>query len=400
MHQRRRVEKETPFTKLKQFDAYAKTLDDFRVKTSTGAAVTIACAMIIVILLLSEFFDYRSVHIESSLAVDTGRMERMQIELDITFRKIPCYVLTLDVMDVAGVHQNDIEHSIYKIQLAPDGTELQSERTTELGDGGANPQQVEKDYCGKCGGAQPPASGCCNTCEEVRQAYGRSGWSFNKPEQIEQCVREGYMQKIKEQANQGCRIQGHVKVNKVAGNFHVAPGKSFQRGLKHVHDIIQYLEQGLDFSHEVHHLNFGEKVPTGQGTNPLDGQKVQMEKKELEELYMFQYYLKVVGTRYYPLSKAPIFTNQYSVTQFNRNLKYKDARGNIRPPNGLPGVFFNFDISPMVVIQREERRSFASFLTAVCAIVGGIFTVFSLLDGAMWKAERQLRRKMEQAKPL
>lgn len=32
-------------------------------------------------------------------------------------------------MDVAGAHQNDIEHSVYKIQLAPDGTELKSEKT-------------------------------------------------------------------------------------------------------------------------------------------------------------------------------------------------------------------------------------------------------------------------------
>ena len=64
------------------------------------------------------------------------------------------------------------------------------------------------------------------------------------------------------------------------------------------------------------------------------------------------------------------------------------------------GVFFNFDISPMAVIQREERKSFASFLTTVCAIVGGIFTVFSLLDGIIWRVERSLRRKMELGKAL
>ena len=27
---------------------------------------------------------------------------------------------------------------------------------------------------------------CCNTCEEVRQAYLRKGWSFNDPNGIEQ----------------------------------------------------------------------------------------------------------------------------------------------------------------------------------------------------------------------
>ena len=154
-----------------------------------------------------------------------------------------------------------------------------------------------------------------------------------------QCVREGYIQKIKEQANQGCRIHGQIRVNKVAGNFHVAPGKSFQRGAAHVHDIVQYLQQGLDFSHEINRLNFGVQVPGVHAKNPLDGQVVQTNIQP-GELYMFQYYLKVVGTRYFSLRKPPVLTNQFSVTQFNRNLEYKDAMGNIRPPNGLPGMIF------------------------------------------------------------
>lgn len=32
-------------------------------------------------------------------------------------------------MDVAGEHQADVAHSIYKTQLAPDGTELKHEKT-------------------------------------------------------------------------------------------------------------------------------------------------------------------------------------------------------------------------------------------------------------------------------
>lgn len=54
----------------------------------------------------------------------------------------------------------------------------------------------------------------------------------------------------------------------------------------------------------------------------------------------------------------------------------------------------------MVVIQQEERKSFTSFLTATCAIVGGIFTVFSLLDGIIWRAERSIRQKRELGKAL
>lgn len=40
--------------------------------------------------------------------------------------------------------------------------------------------------CGSCYGGSPPASGCCNTCEEVREAYVRRGWSFVNPDSIEQ----------------------------------------------------------------------------------------------------------------------------------------------------------------------------------------------------------------------
>jgi hypothetical protein len=42
--------------------------------------------------------------------------------------------------------------------------------------------------------------------------------------------------------------------------------------------------------------------------------------------------------------------------------------------HGLPGVFFMFDISPILVQLSEQRRSFLHFLTGVCAIVGGVFT--------------------------
>jgi hypothetical protein len=202
----------------------------------------------------------------------------------------------------------------------------------DLGDTGPDPKVMGENYCGDCYGAQKPESGCCNTCDDVRKAYEGSGWSFNHPETIEQCTREGYLDKIKEQANQGCRIRGKVTVNKVAGNFHVAPGRSFQRGNAHVHDIQQYLEQGLDFSHQIEHLSFGAQIPNIH--NPLDNTKVE----NAEGLFMFQYYLKVVGTKYFYLHKAPVFTNQFSVTQYNRNLQYKNAWGQFQAPNGLPGT--------------------------------------------------------------
>ncbi|KAF9403851.1 hypothetical protein BGX21_009217 [Mortierella sp. AD011] len=295
---------ESNFSRFKNLDAYAKTLDDFRVKTSTGAVV-----------------------------VDSGLNEKMSINFNITFPRVPCDVLTLDVMDVAGAHQSDVLHSIYKVRLAQDGTEIKRERTQELGDSGPDLKAFDENYCGSCYGAVKPPGGCCNTCDHVREAYELSNWSFNHAENIEQCVREGYLEKLKEQDDQGCRLWGELTINKVAGNIHVAPGRSFQHGATHVHDIRRYLSQGLNFSHHITHLSFGEKTPMTH--NPLDDRAVTMKE---DGLYMFQYYLKVVGTRYHFLDRIPISTNQYSVTQFIKDLQYKDALGEIQASNGLPGM--------------------------------------------------------------
>jgi hypothetical protein len=45
------------------------------------------------------------------------------------------------------------------------------------------------------------------------------------------------------------------------------------------------------------------------------------------------------------------------------------------PSFPLPGVFIKWDISPFVIQYRETGRSFAHFLTRVCAITGGTFVV-------------------------
>lgn len=42
----------------------------------------------------------------------------MEIHMNISFARIPCELLTLDVMDVSGEQQSGIKHGISKVQLA------------------------------------------------------------------------------------------------------------------------------------------------------------------------------------------------------------------------------------------------------------------------------------------
>lgn len=85
------------------------------------------------------------------------------------------------------------------------------------------------------------------------------------------------------------------QVNKVAGNFHFAPGRSYQQGSMHVHDIAPFGDAKMDFSHTVHKLSFGLNYPGMK--NPLDNVKVKQAQLTSAEdgTGMYQYFLKVGG---------------------------------------------------------------------------------------------------------
>jgi hypothetical protein len=130
--------------------------------------------------------------------------------------------------------------------------------------------QTSDDYCGSCYGAGNQK--CCNTCQEVREAYRKAGWAFTNPDGIEQCAREGLSEKIKQQQDEGCRVHGFLEVNKIAGNVHFAPGVSFQQNHMHVHDMEMYKPAGgFNTSHVITKMSFGDDYPGV--INPLDGVK-------------------------------------------------------------------------------------------------------------------------------
>lgn len=43
----------------------------------------------------------------------------MEIHLNVTFPRVPCELLTLDVMDVSGEQQHGVMHGVKKVRLRP-----------------------------------------------------------------------------------------------------------------------------------------------------------------------------------------------------------------------------------------------------------------------------------------
>lgn len=92
-----------------------------------------------------------------------------------------------------------------------------------------------------------------------------------------------------------------------------------------------------------------------------------------------------------PLQGEPVLSYQFSVTEHVRML-HKDLAAVESATGLLPGVFFNYELSPLRVRIEERRRSFGHFLTNCCAIIGGVFTVMGLLDSVLHKTFTSSRR--------
>ncbi|KIK95165.1 hypothetical protein PAXRUDRAFT_827283 [Paxillus rubicundulus Ve08.2h10] len=400
---------------FKGIDAFGKTTEDVKVKTRTGALLTLISACIILAFTTMEFFDYRRVGVDTSVVVDRSRGQKLSVRLNVTFPHVPCYLLSLDVMDISGEQQRDVSHNIVKKRLTKIGVDVPGQRSGDLrNDIDKLAEKRGSGYCGSCYGGTEPESGCCNSCEDVRQAYTNKGWSFPEPDSVEQCVQEGWSETLKEQADEGCNVSGRIRVNKVIGNINISPGRSFQTSSRHFYDLVPYLKDDNnphDFSHVVHDFFFmaddeynptkskiGKEMKKRMGIidNPLDG----LEAKTTKAQYMFQYFLKVVSTQFRTLDGKSINTHQYSVTHFERDLTKGPGGENNQGvytqhgDSGAPGAFFRFEISPILVVHSETRQSFAHFLTSTCAIVGGVLTVAALLDSVMFATGRKFKKAM------
>lgn len=332
--------------------------------------MSLVAAVLGTLLFLSQLSTYMSPTVVDHVAVDTGVGEKLRINFNITFYALNCAEANLDAMDVAGEQQNDVDHDLIKERLDQDGKVIGEAFQHRLDDE-EEIAPLPADYCGPCYGAAAEEE-CCNSCDDVRAAYVKKGWNTAHLERnTEQCRRESRHPAVVAKEGEGCRISGFLLVNKVAGNFHVALGDSTERDTRHIHQFNPSDIESYNASHRINHLSFGEVYPGMK--NPLDDRK-----HIVENGYgVFQYYIKVVPT-IYENDWETIRTNQYSATD-----QFQAGNVNGVQQAVLPGVFFVYGLSPFMVRVTEQSMSFLQFLTGVCAIVGGVFTVAGIVDSCL-----------------
>ncbi|EYB86539.1 hypothetical protein Y032_0277g1125 [Ancylostoma ceylanicum] len=306
-------------------------------------------------------------------------------------------------MDVSSENQDNVQNDIFKLRLDSSGnnvtdtvqkignyiayseilpiiirvlllTAIFNAEVNQNNTGAVVPITTPK--CGSCYGALPDGS-CCNTCEEVKEAYQLRGWQVNADE-VEQCKSDPWVKKFTEFKGEGCRVYGKLQVAKVAGNFHLAPGDAHRVMRAHVHDFHSLDLTRFDTAHRINHLAFGEYFPGKQ--YPLDGKNFD------NAAIMHNYYVKVVPTSYVHMDGREENSHQFSVTTHQKDI----AKG----MSGIPGFVVQYEFSPLMVRYEERRQHLITFLVSLCAIIGGVFTVAQLIDSMIYHSSRVLERKL------
>jgi hypothetical protein len=410
---------------------FPKVDHEFTIQTEKGGLASMVAVGLICLLCLAEIIAWIGANQATTehVAVDTSLGRRMQVNLNITFPALACEDLHLDVMDVAGDSQLDIDNTLTKTRLRRDGRPTGNKEQVDSNIGQKRQSEIERvmkekvpeNYCGPCYGAQEKETDCCNTCDELMQAYLKKQWRRDIIlTTSEQCIREGRHKKEPKRmtTGEGCNLVGHMTINRVAGNFHIAMGEGIERNGRHIHTFQPDDTPNFNASHIIHHLSFG--TPTNSKAadthdNPLNGvSKIVDHQRGTTGL--FQYFIKIVPTTYISRQQERRETNGFFFTERFRPLmqeyfpddwdddtleddgeyKAKEAEALAGAPSGhghhhhdhhdvkknsiLPGVFFIYEIYPFAVEITENSVTYTHLLIRLMATVGGVFTTMKLVD--------------------
>ncbi|KAK8357509.1 hypothetical protein V6Z12_A05G422200 [Gossypium hirsutum] len=246
-------------------------------------------------------------------------------------------VASVDAIDLSGKHEVDLDTNIWKLRLNSHGHIIGTEYLSDL---------VEKQHTTRN-----------HDDKEHHDGSAKKPHKFSFDKDAENMINKVY---------------GVLDVQRVAGNFHIS-----------VHALNIYVAQMIfggathvNVSHMIHDLSFGPKYPGLH--NPLDDTVRILH----DTSGTFKYYVKIVPTEYRYISKEVLPTNQFSVSEYFSPMNEFDRT--------WPAVYFLYDLSPITVTIKEERRSFLHFITRLSAVLGGTFALTGMLDRWMYRLIKAL----------
>jgi hypothetical protein len=107
----------------------------------------------------------------------------------------------------------------------------------------------------------------------------------------------------------------------------------------------------------------------------------------------FEHYAQVVLTSVEPARHAA--AGRFDAYEYvAHSHTYTAAPGT----GAVPSAKFSYDMSPIQIVVSEAPRAWYRFVTSMCAVVGGVFTVAGIVDGLIHSGRAALKKKVELGK--
>lgn len=306
---------------IKSFDVFQKTSVEAAPKsTLSGAILSVVAISIMLYLLIKEITHQIYPNIEKqTIVTNLPQLTQVNINIKVRVFNSPCSILSVDQEDQTGHHRANIRNTLKHTRISKNG-ELQP---------------------------------------EIDQFDVKT---------LAKAIDNG----------EGCLVDGYVVLTKVPGDVHLSyhssrnlygllqaqhPQSFAKLNVNHHFEEISFTND-LGLSKEIlNRFNIKDKSSFTRENMPL------MDKEKDPQDY--EYYLKVIPYWFHDENTDEnFFGYQYSFTH---------AKKKIDAIVEMPRVMLNYDFLPITMKMTIKRRSFLKFSTHVCAIVGGVFVIFSLL---------------------
>jgi hypothetical protein len=87
---------------FRNLDVFPKVADEARARSASGGITTVAVALCILLLVVSEAQLYSKIRTDETLEVDVSRGGKVAVDFNITFDYLPCSLMSVDSMDISG----------------------------------------------------------------------------------------------------------------------------------------------------------------------------------------------------------------------------------------------------------------------------------------------------------
>ncbi|XP_019196573.1 PREDICTED: protein disulfide-isomerase 5-3-like isoform X2 [Ipomoea nil] len=390
----------TSKSKIKSVDFYRKIPRDLTEASLTGAGLSIIAAFFMILLFGMELNDYLTMSTTTSVIVDkSSDGDFLIIDFDMSFPALSCEFASVDVSDVLGTKPSwEKAENIIRERYDPemDGRILLGKvDCTE-----------EVDLCTRNHIQGYPSIRIYRKGSDLREADGHneheSYYGDRDTESLVKTMEELVApislesQRVSSDAklqtngtkrpaptSGGCRIEGFVRVKKVPGNLVISAHSA-----AHSFDASQ-----MNMSHVISHFSFGKRLSQqaisdmkkflpylGQSYDKLSSNAYITNPKESNENVTIEHYLQVVKTEV--MTGTNKVVEDYEYTSHSSLVHSLD----------IPVAKFHYEPSPMQVLITETAKSFSHFLTNVCAIIGGVFTVAGILDSLLLNTLRLVKK--------